>query len=159
MSQRDKADDRNDADRPGGRLLTVSNAAVGGLVRLGAAPRGCHELSVSGRTSGRITTRPVNVLEWAGHRYLLSPRGDTQWVRNVRVSGEATLRRGRRTEAVELTELADGVKPELIREYLRRWGWQVKAFVDGLTAESSDAELAGAASRFPVFELVPSAAD
>ncbi|WP_346076211.1 MULTISPECIES: nitroreductase [Gordonia] len=139
----------------GGRLRSAFNAAIGGLVRLGAAPRDCCELLVPGRVSGRVTARPVNVLDVGGERYLVAPRGVTQWVRNVRAGGAATLRRGRRREAVLLSEVDDALKPPLLREYLRRWGWQVKGFVDGLSAESSDVELAAAAPRFPVFECRP----
>lgn len=137
----------------GGRLLAVSNRTVGALVRLGAAPRGCHELLVPGRVSGAVTARPVNVLDVDGGRFLLSPRGSTQWVRNVRAGGAVRLRRGRREAAVVLVELDDAAKPPLLRDYLRRWGWQVAAFVDGLTADSSDAELLAAAPRFPVFQI------
>ena len=140
-------------EKSGGRLLVASNAAVGGLVRLGAAPRDCHELLVPGRVSGTVSARPVNVLGVDGRRFLLSPRGSTQWVRNVRAGGAVRLRRRRRVQAVTLIELDDAAKPALLRKYLRRWGWQVSAFVDGLTAESSDAELLAAAQRFPMFEI------
>ncbi|MBM7366818.1 nitroreductase/quinone reductase family protein [Gordonia hydrophobica] len=137
----------------GGRLLTLSNAAVGGLARLGAAPRACHELTVPGRVSGRVAARPVNVLDSDGRRFVMSPRGTTQWVQNVRAGGAVTLRHGRHSETVRLVELADDAKPDLLREYLRRWGWQVSAFVNGLTADSSDADFHAAAARFPVFEI------
>ncbi|WP_347956000.1 nitroreductase/quinone reductase family protein [Gordonia aichiensis] len=147
---------RDDHDHSaGGRLLPVSNAAVGALIRLGAAPRACRELLVRGRRSERLTARPVNVLVVDGRRYLVSPRGSTQWVRNVRAGGEVFLRRGRRVDPVDLIELDDEQKPDLLRAYLDRWGWQVSAFVDGLTASSTDAEFAAAAPRFPVFECAP----
>ncbi|WP_120298701.1 nitroreductase/quinone reductase family protein [Gordonia phthalatica] len=140
-------------EKRGGRLLAVSNRAVGGLVRVGVAPHDCHELLVPGRVSGDVTARPVNVLDVDGRRYLVSPRGSSQWVRNVRAGGEVRLRRRRSTASVILVELDDEAKPDLLREYLRRWGWQVSAFVDGLTADSPLADLQAAAPRFPVFEI------
>lgn len=143
------------SSQSGGRGLVWSNKVVGTIARFGAAPRDCHELLVAGRVSGRITARPVNVMESGGTRYLLCPRGQTQWVRNVRAGQPAVLRRRRRTEAVELVEVADDRNVELIRTYLSRWGWQVSGFVDGLSAASSNAELEAASSRFPIFECVP----
>lgn len=136
-----------------GRLQVLSNAAVGRLVRLGAAPRDCQELLVAGRTSGRVTARPVNVLRIDDARFLLSPRGRTQWVRNVRAGSAVSLRRGRRTEAVALVEVDDAGKPDLIRDYLRKWGWQVSGLVGGLTADSSDDEILAAAPGLPMFEV------
>ncbi|WP_035719253.1 nitroreductase/quinone reductase family protein [Gordonia shandongensis] len=139
----------------GGRLLALSNTLVGGAARLGMAPRYCHELPVAGRVSGRVTARPVNVLDMDGRSYLVAPRGETQWVHNVRVRPDAELRRARTTERVRLVECDDAVKAPLLREYLRRWRGQVAAFVGDLSADSGDAELRAAAPRFPVFEVVP----
>lgn len=140
------------ARRGGSRLLVLANAAVGRLVRMGAAPRDCRELLVVGRVSGRLAARPVNVLHVDGARFLLSPRGQTQWVRNVRAGGAVSLRRAGRTERVVLVELDDARKPELIRAYLRKWGWQVADLVE-VTAASSDGEILAAASALPVFEI------
>ena len=41
----------------------------------------------------------------------------------------------------------------VIREYLRRWGWEVGRFVEGLSKASSDEEIAAVADGFPVFRL------
>ena len=136
-----------------GRVESLAHRAIGGLVRMGAGPSGCHELSVVGRRTGRVHATPVNVLDHAGARFLVSPRGATQWVRNVRVDGDVTLRRGRRREHVRLVEVADARRPELLRAYLERWHGQVSSLVDGLRPESSDAEFAAAAPGFPVFEV------
>ncbi|MCF8610302.1 nitroreductase family deazaflavin-dependent oxidoreductase [Gordonia sp. HY285] len=148
--------DTTAADRyiePTGRLGFALNKLVGSLARIGFAPSGCYDLQVPGRVSGELRTTPVNVLDLDGVRYLVSARGRTQWVRNVRAGGEVTLRRGRRSEAVTLVELDDDRKPELIRAYLTRWAWQVAAFDEGLAPDSTDAEILDAAPGMPVFEV------
>lgn len=84
-------------------------------------------LAVRGRTSGEWRTVPVNVLEVDGGRYLVAPRGDTHWVRNLRASGGGELRTRKGTEAFRAVEIADAAKPPLIEAYLARWGKQVKS--------------------------------
>ncbi|QRY61208.1 nitroreductase family deazaflavin-dependent oxidoreductase [Gordonia sp. PDNC005] len=140
-------------EAPSGTMFTASNRLVGGLARIGAAPKGVHELRTVGRRTGEVRRTPVNVLDVGGRRFLFSPRGNTQWVRNVRAGGAVGLRRGRRTAAVTLAELDDAAKPEIIRDYLTKWGWQVSDFVCGLTAASSDDEILAVAEGFPVFEV------
>lgn len=132
------------------------NRAVRRLARLGVAPSGLRELRVRGRRSGRARSVPVNVLELGGRRYLVAPRGTTEWVRNLRAAGEGELRLGRRVERFRAVEVADADKPPLLREYLRRWRRQVTSLVGDLDHTSSDDALAAAAPGFPVFELHPS---
>ncbi|MBP2366280.1 nitroreductase family deazaflavin-dependent oxidoreductase [Pseudonocardia parietis] len=139
---------------PGRATRYLLNPLVAGLTRLGLPLAGSAVLGVRGRRSGTVRTTPVNPLRLDGARYLVAARGETQWVRNLRVAGEAELTVGRRTErvaAAELTAPADAVP--VLRDYLRRWGWEVGAFFDGVGAGSSDEELAAAASRHPVFVL------
>ena len=100
---------------------------------------------------------PVNLMPLDGERYLVAPRGNTEWVRNARAAGEAELRLGRRVERVVLTELPVDQRPAVIRVYLRRWGWEVGRFVEGLSKDSTDAELAAAAPGFPVFRVTTAA--
>lgn len=140
-------------EAPSGALFAASNRIVGGLARIGAAPKGVHELQTVGRRTGEIRRTPVNVLAVGDRRFLFSPRGHTQWVRNVRAGGAVALRRGRRTDAVTLLELDDADKPAIIRHYLDKWGWQVADFVGGLTVSSVDGEILAVASGFPVFEV------
>jgi hypothetical protein len=132
----------------------VFNPAVGRLTRWGISLLGSRVLDVRGRTSGEIRSTVVNLLTVDGARYLVAPRGETQWVRNVRAAGgEAVLRLGRRREAVVLHEVADADKTPILRAYLKAWAWEVGRFFDGLTASSTDEELAAAARGFPVFRL------
>jgi len=80
----------------------------------------------------------VNPLEFEGGRYIVAPRGQTQWVRNLRASGEGRLRKGRKTEEFTATELPDEEKPLLLRAYLKKWAWEVGAFFQGVGADAPD---------------------
>ena len=97
----------------------------------------------------------MNPLVVDGRRYLLAPRGHTQWVRNLRVVGAGELRLGRRAEAITATEVPDHEKLPVMREYLRRWAWEVGQFFEDLDKDSSDEQLLAAAPGFPVFEIEP----
>lgn len=138
---------------PGGFTRRVFNPLVARLVKSGVSMKGARELQVRGRNSGEWRSTPVNLLEFDGGTFLVAPRGRTQWVRNLRVAGEGRLRSGRRIETFTAVELTDDDKPTIIREYLRRWGWEVGAFFDDLSADSDDAEIRDAAPGFPVFEI------
>jgi deazaflavin-dependent oxidoreductase (nitroreductase family) len=131
----------------------VFNPAIAGLTRLGVSVAGSRVLVVRGRTSGLPRTTPVNVLGYEGGRYLVAPRGTTQWVRNLRVVGEGELRVGRRTEHFTSTEIEDGAKVEILRVYLKRWAWEVGAFFDGVGAKATDEELRRIAPDHPVFRI------
>ena len=102
------------------------------LMRLGVVPI----LAVRGRVSGEWRTVPVNVLELEGQRYLVAPRGDTEWVRNLRATGRGELRRRARVEAFRATELPDREKPRIIGAYLARWGYQVRRYFEELPEPS-----------------------
>lgn len=137
-----------------GSAVRTSNTVVSTLLRFGVPLFGAHVLAVRGRTTGERRTVPVNPIDVDGVRYLVSPRGDTQWVRNIRASGECELRRARSTRQYTATEIVEADKPAILRAYLARWEWQVRTFVNGCTADSTDAELRAAAARHPVFRLV-----
>jgi hypothetical protein len=98
---------------------------------------------------------PVNVLSCGGQRYLLAPRGVTEWVRNVRVAGGGELQVGRRVEAVRLVEVADSDKPEILRAYLQRWKWEVAQFFSGVGPDATDEQLLAVAEGYPVFAVEP----
>lgn len=139
--------------RPG-RLAAVFNNTVAWLARRGVSVYGSRELAVRGRKSGEWRTVPVNVLVVDGAEYLVAARGVTQWVRNMRAAGAGELRLGRAVDAFAAAEVVDPeVKVPVLRAYLKKWAWEVGAFFPGLSAESSDAELAAASVRYPVFAL------
>jgi deazaflavin-dependent oxidoreductase (nitroreductase family) len=138
--------------RPGWFTRNVFNRAVAGLTRVGLSVWGSRVLEVRGRSTGKLQRTPVNVLELDENRYLVSPRGEGQWVRNVRAAGGRLdlLLGGRRTHWVA-TEVADAEKTAVLRGYLRRWKVEVGQFFDGIDADSSDEEIAAIGPRHPVF--------
>ena len=138
---------------PRTRMDVLTGKAVGWLTRHGVSVMGSRVLSVPGRTSGKVQRVPVNLLEQDGRRYLVAIRGNTQWVRNVRAAGEAALQVGRRSEDVTLSELPVEQRIPVLRLYLARWGWEVAQFVEGLSTNSTDAELLAAAPGIPTFEV------
>ncbi len=85
----------------------------------------------------------------------MAPRGDTQWVRNIRVAGGGELRVGRTIEAFTIAEVDGDAKVEILRAYLRKWKMEVGVFFDGTSADSTDEEIAAIAPKHPVFLITP----
>jgi deazaflavin-dependent oxidoreductase (nitroreductase family) len=140
---------------PGWFTRHVFNPIISLLTRAGISVWGSRQLRVRGRTSGEWRTVPVNLLTIDGVRYLVAPRGHTQWVRNLRVAGEGELRVGRRTEPFRATETPDAEKVPILRAYLKRWKAEVGVFFGGVSAASSDEELRRIAPDHPVFHIEP----
>ena len=139
--------------RPGWFTKQVFNRIVAGLTRLGVSLVGSRVLEVRGRKSGEWRRTPVNPLEFEGERYIVSPRGATQWVRNLRASGDGRLRKGLGAEEFTATELPDQEKVPLLRAYLTKWAWEVGAFFQGVGADAPDDELRRIAPLHPVFRI------
>jgi deazaflavin-dependent oxidoreductase (nitroreductase family) len=139
--------------RPGRFTNHVFNPAVALLTRAGLSVWGSRELRVRGRKSGEWRTTPVNLLTYEGDRYLVAPRGVTQWVRNLRAAGDGELRVGRRTEPFRATELPDEAKPPILRAYLKRWKAEVGVFFGGVSGDSSDDELRRIGPDHPIFRI------
>lgn len=132
------------------------NDTVGRLAKLGLSVYGSRVLAVRGRKSGEWRTTPVNPLRLAdGTRYLVAPRGNTQWVRNLRAVGTGELRLGRKAEPFAATEIADDAKPAILRAYLKHWKWEVGVFFDGVDAKAPEAKLREIAPGYPIFRIEP----
>lgn len=142
--------------RPGWFTTQIFNRLVAALTRAGVSVWGSRELAVRGRKSGEWRTTPVNLLTHEGARYLVAPRDETQWVRNLRAAGQGQLRVGRRVEPFRATELADSDKPPILRAYLRRWKAEVGVFFGGVSASSSEHDLRRIAPDHPAFRIEPS---
>ncbi len=140
---------------PGWFTRNIFNRAVAFLTRHGVSVAGSRLLAVRGRSSGAWRTTPVNVLDHGGQRYLVSARGEGQWVRNLRAAGAGELRVGQRTEVFRGRELSDEEKVPVLRAYLKRWKFEVGAFFDGVGPDSSDAEILVIAAKHPAFEVLP----
>jgi deazaflavin-dependent oxidoreductase (nitroreductase family) len=141
-------------ERPGWFVARVGNPIIGWLAeRLGVSLAGAQVLAVRGRRSGRWRTTPVNPLTVDGQHYLVAPRGETQWVRNLRVAGAGELRLGNRRWAFRATELPDDEKPPILRAYLRRWHRQVAKQFAVSGPDAPEADFRRIASDHPVFRL------
>jgi deazaflavin-dependent oxidoreductase (nitroreductase family) len=139
--------------QPGWFTRRVMNPLALQLARRGVSVWGSRELQVRGRKSGELRSTVVNLMTHEGADYLLAPRGQTQWVRNLRVAGEGTLRVGRHLRPFSAVEVADDDKVDLLRAYLRRWKFEVGIFFDGVDAESTDEELRAIAPKHPAFAV------
>jgi deazaflavin-dependent oxidoreductase (nitroreductase family) len=134
-------------------ITRIANPMVALLAKAGVSLRGSRILEVRGRRSGRWHSTPVNPLEFQGDTYLVAPRGETQWARNVRTAGEGRLRLGRNVERFRATELSNEVKPPVLRAYLGRWQREAGTFFEGLGPSAPDADLLRIASNHPVFRI------
>ena len=135
------------------RTARAANALIGWLAELGISIAGTRALRVRGRKTGTSRGVVVNVLRVDGVDYLVSPRGNTQWVRNVRAAGVVDMGPRWHRRRVRITEVADAAKADLLKRYLDRWYWEVKGHIAGLTPDSGDDELHAAAPSIPVFAL------
>ncbi len=140
-------------EKPAWITKHIANPIIKFMTNLGFSVRGSRVLTVPGRKSGKIRTTPVNPLEVGEVQYLVAPRGETEWVRNIRAAGGGEQRLGRKREGIRVEELPDDAKPPILREYLRRWKMETGQFFAGVTAESSESELRRIAPRYPVFKI------
>lgn len=139
---------------PGWFTTHVFNNAVARVTRLGVSVWGSRVLEVRGRKTGEPRQTPVNLLTFRDTTYLVAPRGETQWVRNVRAAGgQLDLLLGRKRTHYVATELPDEEKVPVLRAYLERWKAEVGVFFDGVGPTSADGEIAAIASKHPVFAI------
>lgn len=140
--------------RPDWFTRHIFNPMVSGLTRLGVSVMGSRVLEHRGRTSGKLHRTPVNVLTYEGQLYLVAPRGETQWVRNVRhAGGHLVLILGRRRQLCTATEIPVEDSVPILRSYLKRWKFETGMFFEGVSPDSSDSDWAAEAPRHPVFAL------
>jgi deazaflavin-dependent oxidoreductase (nitroreductase family) len=137
---------------PGWFTRNAFNPLIAWLSRHGLSVAGSRVLEVQGRKSGEWRRTPVNPLPYEGELYLVAPRGNTQWVRNLRASGRGRLV-GRSTEVFTAIEVDVAERPELLRAYLKKWKWEVGAFFEGVGPESPEEDLARIAPERPVFRI------
>lgn len=138
---------------PGFFTRHVANPMMAVMTRRGLSLRGSRVLHVRGRTSGEWQTVPVNPLTIGDEQFLVAPRGQTQWVRNMRVAGGGRLQLGRQISEFTATELTDAdVKASILQAYLKVWKSEVGVFFDGVDGESIDA-LRAITDGYPVFAI------
>ena len=132
----------------------IFNRIFGFLVGIGLGSSYNHLLLVRGRKSGRLYSTPINLLEIGGKRFLVAPRGRTQWVRNAEAGGEITLKRGSRLSKFRLRPLQDAEKLEVLKAYLDTFKHAVQVYFS-VPAGSPVQAFADLASNYPAFELIP----
>jgi deazaflavin-dependent oxidoreductase (nitroreductase family) len=136
------------------RLNPIVHRMLGFGVPLG--PNGL--ITIRGRTSGELRTTPIAFVEIAGRKWVQSPFGDVNWVRNLRSAGEATVIMGRRREDVRAVELSKAEKIAFYRDvlapYIRgMFGGRFLAGILGMSEVMDDPVVS--AESHPVFELHP----
>lgn len=132
----------------------IFNGIVALATRLGISVWGSRVLRVKGRKTGSWHSTPVNLLSFDGCFYLVSPRGETQWVRNLRVVGSGELALGRRRKTFKAIEIQNEKKPPILRAYLRRWKMEVGIFFGGVSASSPEVEFQRISADHPVFRIL-----
>ncbi|HSP54606.1 MAG TPA: nitroreductase family deazaflavin-dependent oxidoreductase [Dehalococcoidia bacterium] len=140
--------------KPSG-MTKLFNRIFGSIAGAGLMPKKNIMLETKGRKSGQTRSVPVTIVEYDGQRYLVSPRGESEWVRNVRAdAGRATLRHGKR-ETVLLQELAPGERALIIQKYLRENAMATKQHF-GIDPKSDISEFERIAPLHPVFRITTS---
>ena len=110
-------------------------------------------LQVRGRKSGKLYANPIDLLEMNGRRFLVAPRGRTQWVRNAESADVVTLKRGSWQQSFSLRSIPDRDKPELLKAYLEAFKTEVQRYFP-VRAGSDVQAFAEIAVSYPVFELI-----
>lgn len=128
------------------------NRGFGILTRLGIGRAHNYLLSVKGRISGRTYSTPVNLLKSDGDSYLVSPRGEAQWVLNIRNSNSLILKRGTIEIRCGVEEVLDRSKPAILKEYLSRYTVTVQRYFS-VAPDAPLTEFEKIAERHPVFRL------
>jgi deazaflavin-dependent oxidoreductase (nitroreductase family) len=129
------------------------NRAFGFLVGVGLGFSYNYLLEVRGRKSGRLYSTPINLLEFAGKRFLVAPRGQAQWVRNAEAAGEIALKKGRTLQKFRLRPIPDIDKPEILKAYLDNFKREVQRYFP-VEAGSPIEAFREIAKSYPAFELI-----
>jgi deazaflavin-dependent oxidoreductase (nitroreductase family) len=140
--------------KPSG-MVKLINAFIGRLGAVGLIPGDTAQLQVKGRRSGEVRSNAVTWVDYEGQRYLVAPRGNTEWVRNVRAAGgEAVLKR-RKAERVRLEEVPVEQRAPIIQAYDNKLG-AVTRKEFGVEKDAPLEEFEKIAKRHPVFRIVTS---
>ena len=129
------------------------NRTFGFIVGLGLGPSHIYLLEVRGRKSGKIFSTPVDLLPLNGKRYLVAPRGRTQWVRNAEAAGEITLRKGSKRERLRLRPIDGTEKLPILKAYLDSFKSEVQRYFTAPAGSPPEA-FSPVAERYPAFELL-----
>jgi deazaflavin-dependent oxidoreductase (nitroreductase family) len=125
------------------------------LLRAGV-PLGFNGLiTIRGRKSGLPRTTPVAIIDVGGRRWIWSPWGEVNWVRNLRAAGHATISLRGHEQEVRATELDPTQRMGFFRDVMGPlarsipFGYWFIRIVDGVDLNHP----AEAARGRPTFEL------
>ena len=130
------------------------NRLFGFMVGLGFGLPHNYLVQVKGRKTGKTYSTPIDLLEYKGKRYLVAPRGRTQWIRNAEAAGEVVLRKGFLRRHFRIRSVDDAEKPELLKAYLDRFRLTVQRYFP-VPAGSPPDRFVLLTRDYPVFELLP----
>jgi deazaflavin-dependent oxidoreductase (nitroreductase family) len=131
----------------------IFNRVFGSLVGSGIGFSYNYLLQVRGRKSGKLYSTPIHLLQLNGKRFLVAPRGRTQWVRNAEAAGEVTLKKGSRLLRFRLRPVAEAEKPEILKAYLDTFKREVQSYFS-VPAGSPLEAFVDVTGSYPVFELL-----
>ena len=130
----------------------IFNRLFGVAISIGLGLRHNYVVEVKGRKSAKLYATPVDLLEIGGRRYLVAPRGETNWVLNARAAGRITLRKGGRRNEFAVREIAASERPPLLKAYLDRFALTVQRYFP-VARGTAESEFIPISERYPVFEL------
>jgi deazaflavin-dependent oxidoreductase (nitroreductase family) len=133
-------------------MFITGNLFMRSMLALGISLNGSALITVPGRKTGRPHSTPITMVEFQGQRYVQSPFGSVNWVRNLRAAGTATLSWGRRHETVAATELTPEQAAPVIKSMLPRAPKVIRDYFD-VTPESSLEEIIRDAPNHPMFAV------
>jgi deazaflavin-dependent oxidoreductase (nitroreductase family) len=131
----------------------IFNRLFGAAISIGLGLGHNYVVEVKGRKSGKLYSTPVDLLEIGTRRYLVAPRGETNWVLNARAAGRIILRKGGSRRKFAVRELAAAERPPFLRAYLDRFAPTVQRYFP-VPRGAAEAAFAPIANRYPVFELM-----
>lgn len=88
----------------------------------------CEKVTFTGRKTGAQQSLPLIPVDVDGSRYLVSTRGESEWVRNVRVTPTVVVHNKSGTVTYQAKELPVGERAEVIAQYRRQAGKQVRGY-------------------------------
>src|SRR5438046_10028712 len=101
-------------------FVRINNSIISSLLHFGISMGSFSLLTVRGRKSGKPIETPIAIFFQEGKRYLITPYGVVNWVRNLRAAGgEATITRSRRAEKIHAIELPPEEAAPIFREAVR----------------------------------------
>jgi len=107
-------------------------------------------LEAKGRRTGNVHANAVTWVDHEDARYLVSPRGESEWVRNVRAANGSAVIRHRGRQQVRLREVEERRRAPILKLYVRKTASATKAHFD-VDKDADVEDFAAIAGKHPVF--------